>query len=117
MTVADLTHPEKVALVVLMKALVLADAQLSRDEGIHLSALASRVGPEVFKAADQVKLQGEAGVASFLTTVARREAQQLIYDELRVAAGVDAVAPEEQRLLDLLVDGWDVVDRGERLDF
>lgn len=107
--VGSLTTPEKVALVVLLKHLVTADHQVSRDEAVALSQVVQRVGPEAFRAADSVRLTDEASVTSFLRTVTRQMARDIIYEALLEAAKADDIQAEETSLLDLVADAWDIV--------
>ena len=55
--VDSLSEPELVALVVLLKAMVLADARVSQEEAVKLSGVAARVGIAVQQHAN-VRLRG-----------------------------------------------------------
>jgi uncharacterized tellurite resistance protein B-like protein len=109
MDVEALTHPERVALVVLLKQLVTADKQVSAPEAMALNDIARQVGPDVMRAADAVRLTDPARVSSFLTTVARPMAREIIYDALLEVAKADQIQGEEAALLDQIVAAWDVV--------
>jgi len=101
--------PERVALVVLLKHIVTADKQVSRNEAVALSQVAGKVGPDAFRAADSVKLTDEASVKAFLKTVDRQGARDAIYDVLLEAAKADDIQAEETQMLDLVAAEWDVV--------
>ncbi len=107
--VGALSTPERVALVVLLKRLVTADDQVSREEAIALSQVAQRVGPEAFRAADSVTLSDQASVLGFLKSVDRQMARDIIYDVLLEAAKADDIQAEETALLDLVATSWNVV--------
>lgn len=109
MDVQALTHPERVALVVLLKQLVTADEQVSAEEAMAMSDIARQVGPDVMRAADGVRLTDAARVASFLGTVTRPMAREIIYDTLVEVAKADRIQGEEAALLDQIVAAWDVV--------
>lgn len=107
--VESLTMPERVALVVLLKHLVTADKQVSRDEAVVLSQVVQRVGGDAFKAAESVKLADNTAMTSFLKTVTRQMARDIIYDALLAAAKADEIQAEETAILDLVAETWDVV--------
>ncbi len=109
MDLEGLTLPEQVAFAVLLKALVTADGQVSREEGMTLTEAARVLGGDVFQRAEAVHLKDEEALVSFLGTVQRQEARDRIYDALLEAARADGIQAPESRVLDLVAERWDIV--------
>jgi uncharacterized tellurite resistance protein B-like protein len=109
MELKDLNADERLALVALARAVVGADGAVSAKETERVEIIAAEIGREAYHAAfdeaaraftDKSKLQ------SFLLTITRPEARELISDTILDLAIGDALAPAEVRLLKWLEATW-----------
>ena len=74
-----------------------------------MSQVARHVGGDVMRAADGVRIADAASLESFLGTVTRQMARDVIYDTLLEVAKADQIQAEESAILDRVVAAWDVV--------
>lgn len=105
----SLSLPEQVALVVLVKALVVSDKEVSPEEAGHMNQIARTVGSDVMQRADMVNIRDNAALKAFLNTVPRQMAREVIYDELLAIAKSDGIEGSESDILDMVADAWDIV--------
>jgi len=109
MSLESLTEQEQFSLIVLLKALITSDGNVSAAENIEVSHIARRVDPSLFKRAETVVFNGIEGLKSFLGTVERQYARDCIYDELLSVAKSDGIQKQESRILDVVAETWDIV--------
>lgn len=107
--IEPLNEQERVALVALAKALVFVDGQVSAEERVAISGLASAVGGELFARADKIRLSAGQNTRDFLATIESQDARERIYDALTAIAREDGVADAESALLDQVARAWDIV--------
>jgi hypothetical protein len=105
----SLTEQEQFSLVVLLKALITADGVVSPAENIEISHIARKLDPHLFKRAEHIAFNGREGIQSFLKTVSRQYARDVIYEILLQVAKADGIQDAETRILDDVVEAWDVV--------
>ena len=109
LSIDSLTEQEQFSLVVLLKALITADGQVSQAENIEISHVARRLDPGLFRRAETIVFTGRSGLKSFLRTVTRQYARDCIYDILLEVAQADGIQAEESQILDDVADAWDIV--------
>jgi uncharacterized tellurite resistance protein B-like protein len=107
--VESLDEQEQLSLVVLLKAIVTADGTVSPEEGVELSMVARQLDPQVFQRADAILFNGREGLRSFLRTVTRQDARDIIYDTMLHVAKADGIDLDEAAILDDVVEAWDIV--------
>lgn len=104
----SLEVPEQVALIVLAKALVVADGEISMREMEHLNELSAAFGQAVFQRADNAGFGNEQEMVSFLGTVSRPEARDIMFRKLLAIAESDALLPTESAILEAISRAWSV---------
>ena len=109
MGVDGLSEREQLSLVVLLKALITSDGSVSTAENMEVSLLAGRLDSELFRRAESIKLRTPQERLTFLNTVARQYARDVIYDVLCDVARADGIQPQETVFLDELSNAWDIV--------
>lgn len=111
MELTDLSHDERLALVALIEAVIGSDATVSDEEASHISRLAAAFGDDAYRAlaaeADE-RFEDEAALKSFLTTLTRPEARELIYGTVLDAALPDVIDRHESSLLGWLATEWGI---------
>jgi hypothetical protein len=112
MTIQELDHDEKVALVALIEAEAMTHFDLSDTEEEEVSRLATALGDEVYRdLLDEVESRFEniTELTQFLKTITRQDARELIYGEVLLEAGAEpAFDPAESELLTWLAKEWNV---------
>ena len=111
MELSDLNQDERVALIGLMKSVVLSDAEVSEDELEHIESLVDAFGEgEYQKSLDgfETRFLDAAAFRTFLKTVSRQDARDLIFGTVLEAAGEGALEGREADLLDWLSKAWNV---------
>jgi hypothetical protein len=109
MKLDELNEEERLALVALLKLVVQADMEVTREEHVVLRGIASRVGEEAFWGAVEaakplVKTREDA--RTLARRVSRPEAQAAIYAALVEAAEPGKVVEPELKVLDWLAETW-----------
>lgn len=111
MELKELTHDEQLALVALVEVVVASDAEVSEDEESFVVRLAATLGDDQYRAlideADE-RFPDEAELKTFLGTITRQEARELIYGTVLEAALPDVIDTHESSLLGWLATAWDV---------
>ncbi len=111
MELTDLTHDEQLALVALVETVVGSDVAVSEDERAHIATIAAAFGDEAYRAlateADE-RFTDEAELKTFLETLIRPDARELIYGTVLDAALPDLVDRHESSLLGWLATTWGI---------
>jgi hypothetical protein len=111
MELADLNQNEQIALAGLLEFVVLASGHVTEDEQNDIDDIVEALGEENHrKAVDEVdkRFPDEKSFRTFLSTIDRQEARELIYGEVIDAAMTDTVEGRESALLEWLSDEWNV---------
>lgn len=109
--IRDLTHDERIALVALLELVVESDANVSEGELDEIAAVADELGAEEYRAlAAEVdrRFADEDALKTFLRTISRQEAREVIYGAALEAALPEAVGVRESEALDWLAAEWKV---------
>lgn len=107
----DLTDDERLALVALLKVVAEADQYVTDDEAKQVRHVIAAVGRKAYEAAAEQtdgRFQDKAELREFLSTIARQEARELIYETVLEVALADAPVPAETEILDWLARIWNV---------
>jgi hypothetical protein len=111
MELRDLTPDERMALVGLMKLAVMSDGNVSDEELEHVEELVDAFGESGYQQtldAFESRFADQATFRSFLRTLERQEARELIFGTVLEAAGAEAVEGAEAELIDWLARTWNV---------
>jgi len=110
----DLTDEERVALVGLVELAIEADGRVTDPEAKQLRAIIAALGTKAYEAAaDQAdeSFGDEDDLWTFLATIKRQEARELIYETVLEVVLADAPLRSEGDLLDRLSRLWQVKPR------
>ena len=116
MELTDLDQHERLALVALIKAIVFADHRVSADEAELLPEIIAAIGEDAYRRSFTIAAErfgDEASLKTYLATIARQDARELIYETLGELAASDGVSPEEQALLGWLHATWAIDGDGD----
>jgi hypothetical protein len=111
MELRDLNPDERIALVALIKTAALADHGVSPEEEDALADIIDDLGEDAYRGAFEVadsKFEDEDDLKTFLQTVKRQEARELIYGTILDLTMSDAVTGHESPLLRWLASTWNV---------
>jgi hypothetical protein len=116
---ADLRGDERIALVALLEAAVVADGSVSDDEAEDIRKVADAFGEDEYrKLVDEVsrRFRSQDDLMDFLSTVQRPEARDLIYGFFLAEATGEALRGRESELIDWLAEVWKIdvkIDDGD----
>jgi len=116
MELSDLTREERVALAALLELVVESNATVSDDELEEVRHVVNAIGDAAYaEAADEAaaRFHDEADVKTFLPSITRQEARELIYGAVLEAALPDAMSAHESAILNWLGKAWGIVVRIE----
>jgi hypothetical protein len=111
MELADLNKDEQIALAGLLEFVVMASGHVTDDEQVEIDAIVAAIGEKTYRAAvDEVdkRFPDEKALRTFLGTIERQEAREIIYGTVIEAAMTDTVEGRESALLDWLAKAWQV---------
>ena len=111
MTLQELTHDEQLALVALSAVTVISSRTVTDTEVAELDQLAHELGEDTFHdLAEQAEARfGEREtLKTFLKTIVRPEARELIYGTALTEALADSMPHEEARFLEWLAAEWGI---------
>lgn len=107
----DLTDDERLALVALLEVVAEADQYVTDDEAQEVRRIVKLLGRKAYEAAAEEadrRFEDKAELRSFLPTIARKEARELIFETVLELALADAPVKAEAEVLDWLRDIWDI---------
>ena len=111
MELKDLNGDERTALVGLVRAVVMADNQVSEDEIEEVEDIVDAFGEEAYQAAldgFEGRFPDEEAFRQFLAGITRQDARELIYGTVLQGAAADAIEGGESELLAWLADAWKI---------
>jgi hypothetical protein len=111
MELKDLNGDERTALVGLVREVVMAEGNVSEDEIDEVADIVDAFGEEGYQAAVDAfdaRFSDEEGFRTFLATIKRQEARELIYGTVLQGAAADAIEGGESELLSWLADTWQI---------
>jgi uncharacterized tellurite resistance protein B-like protein len=116
MTIADLSHDEKLALVALLEAVAMANTTVTEGEGKGIAAVAESIGDEAYRALlDEVerRFTDTEALKSFLSTIDNKDARNLIYGTVWEASMSDpGRVTSEIDLVNWLGKAWEIPTPG-----
>jgi recombinational DNA repair protein RecR len=111
MELADLNKEEQLALAGLLEFVVLASGHVTEDEELEIAAIVEAIGEEPYrKAVEEVdqRFPDEQALRTYLSTISRQEAREVIYGTVIEAAMTDTVEGRESALLEWLAKEWNI---------
>jgi hypothetical protein len=111
MELPDLTHDERLALVALLEWILKSNVRSTEDEYARIEGVVDALGEDAYQAlADEVgtHFANDADLRTFLPSIARQEARELIVATVMDVAMADAVDTRESEMLEWLADLWQV---------
>jgi hypothetical protein len=111
MELKDLNGDERTALVGLVRAVVMADSQVSDDELEEVEDIVDAFGEEGYQAALDAfegRFADEEAFRKFLGGIVRQDARELIYGTVLQGAAADAIEGGESELLSWLAEAWKI---------
>jgi hypothetical protein len=111
MELADLNKDEQIALAGLLEFVVLASGHVTEDEEHEIAAIVEALGDEPYRVAvEEVdkRFPNEQALRTFLSSIERQEAREIIYGTVTEAAMTDTVEGRESALLEWLAKEWNV---------
>ncbi|HEY2388866.1 MAG TPA: hypothetical protein VGK30_18060 [Candidatus Binatia bacterium] len=117
MELTELNEDERIALVVLLEAVVAADGEVSREELTEIKRVIAAIGAGPYRAAvaaADAHFESDEAARAFLLKIERPEARALLYETALEAALAHGVAGSESELLTWLQEQWKVAVRFDR---
>lgn len=111
MELHELNDNERTALVGLVKTIIFADGRISEDEQDEVAEIVDALGEDSYqKHLDdfEARFPDEASFQTFLATITRQDARELIYGTILDGAAADAIEGGESELLTWLATAWDL---------
>jgi Tellurite resistance protein TerB len=111
MELRDLNHEERLSLVTLLQEVVGADSSASEAEANAIDRVVQALGEDEYqRLVDEVdsRFTDEVGLKTFLASIGRQEARELIYGTVLETATADTVSTSESDVLDWLARTWNV---------
>jgi len=111
MELSELNGDERIALVGLIKDVVLSAGRPSEDEIEEVEDVVDTFGEGAYQKtldAFEARFSDEEAFKSFLLTIGRQDARDLIYGTILQGAASDAIEGHESELLSWLAEAWGV---------
>jgi hypothetical protein len=111
MELSELNADERIALVGLIKDVVLSAGRPSEDEIEEVEDVVDSFGEGVYQEtldAFEARFSDEEAFKSFLLTIRRQDARDLIYGTILQGAASDAIEGHESDLLSWLAKVWSI---------
>lgn len=109
--IEDLNEDERTALVGLLKAVVLADSNISEEEIHEVDEVVEALGEEEYQRhldRFESKFPDLPSFQRFLETIERQDARELIFGTVLNGAAADAIEKGESDLLAWLGKAWNI---------
>jgi len=111
MDIKELNHDERMALVALLKAVILAEQQVPIEEVEELQDIVEELGEDTYQSllteVDK-RFSSEDDVRKCLASISRQDARELIYGTIMEMALAGSVDCGESEVLGWLADAWKV---------
>jgi hypothetical protein len=111
MELRDLNHDQRLALVGLIEATVIADRRVSEEEEDVLAEAIEQLGDEQYRQlateADE-RFGSEEELKTYLGSIKDQDARELIFGTVQELAMADVVSGEESPLLEWLAGAWNI---------
>lgn len=113
MTLAELEHPERVALFAMLGLIMRVDGEVAADETELLERIAGDLGDEDFRraASEAAQFPDADAILKAAARVQRVEARELIFELLYEMAERESITPAEAEVLDRLASSWGMPQR------
>ena len=113
MTLAELEHHEKVALLAQLGLMARLDGQVSGDEMALLNRILLELGQESFEKAahEAAQLPDTEAILMTAGTVTRPEVREILFELLFDMAVRESIAEREAKVLDYLSETWQLPAR------
>ena len=111
MTLQDLSHDEKLALVALTELAVISNRNVTEDELAQVDGIVEALGEDGFHELveeAEARFVERGDLKSFLQTIEGKEARELIYGTILEEALAEAMPHEEAGFLDWLAEAWGI---------
>jgi hypothetical protein len=111
MELGELDADERIALVGLVKAVLMADGRVSEEEHDEVALLVDAFGEAGYRTAldaFESRFPDEGSFRQFLAGLIRQDARELIYGTILEGASADAIAGQESELLAWLGRVWGI---------
>lgn len=111
MDASELNEKERIAVLALLQRVVSADGRVTDGEADEIAELVDAFGEDSYRAAFEEasrRFTDEQSLKTFLATIDRPEARELIMGLMLEAAIPGAVEGHESALLDWLSDAWGI---------
>jgi hypothetical protein len=111
MELSELNADERIALVGLIKDVVVSAARPSEDEIEEVEDVVDTFGQDAYQKtldAFESRFSDEEAFKSFLLTIRRQDARDLIYGTILQGAAADAIEGHESELLSWLAEAWSI---------
>ena len=111
MELNELNGEERLALVGLMESVATADLRSSADEAAEVDEVATALGEEAYRACldeSERRFGDEAALQTFLRTIERQEARELIFSYAFDLAASAAVGRSETAILEWVALEWNI---------
>jgi uncharacterized tellurite resistance protein B-like protein len=118
MELRELNPEQRLALVGLIEATVIADRRVSEEEEDVLAEVIEQLGDEQYRqlaAAADERFDSEDDLKTFLAKVQDPDARELIFGTVQELAMADVVGGEESPLLDWLGSTWNIETKVDEL--
>jgi uncharacterized tellurite resistance protein B-like protein len=119
MNIEELNADERLALVALVKAVILADGHVSTEEVEELEEVVDALGEPAYQALlteAERRFKTEKSMKDFLKTIKGDDAREVILGTVMELALSDAVDGSESELLDWLAETWEIEIQYEDAD-
>jgi hypothetical protein len=111
MNINELNHDERLALVALLKAVILAEQRVPIEEREELQCIVEELGEEPYQSllseVDE-RFSSEDDVRQCLAKISRQDARELIYGTIMEMALSASIDRGESEVLGWLADAWKI---------
>lgn len=111
MNIPDLSRDEQLALVALTELAVISDRHITENEVDKVDEIVEALGEDVFqKLADEAegKFADRQALKSFLSSITRQDARDLIYGTVLSESLADTIPHEQAQFMEWLASEWNI---------